>query len=110
MVFRLKLQGWNSQHIADTLNEMGVLPPAEYKRNKGFNYDCGFRSGTNPLWEVVSVNRILSNEMYTGTMVQGINSKINYKIKQSREVPREEWIRVAGMHEAIISQDQFDDC
>ena len=31
------------------------------------------------------------------------------EIKQSREVPREEWIRVAGMHEAIISQDQFDE-
>lgn len=108
MVFRLKLQGWNSQHIADTLNEMGVLPPAEYKRNKGFNYDCGFRSGSDPSWEVVSVNRILTNEMYTGTMVQGINSKINYKVKQSRPVPKEDWVRVADTHEAIISRVDYE--
>lgn len=108
-VFRRKLEGYNSQRIAEELNELGALPPAEYKRSQGFNYDCGYRTGNHPKWEVVSVNRILTNEMYTGTMVQGKNSKINYKIKQSREVPREEWIRVAGMHEAIISQDQFDE-
>ena len=108
MVFRLKLQGWNSQHIADTLNQMGVLPPAEYKRNKGFNYDCGFRSGSDPSWEVVSVNRILTNEMYTGTMVQGINSKINYKVKQSRPVPKEDWVRVADTHEAIVSRVDYE--
>ena len=109
LVFRRKLEGYNSQRIAEELNEMGVLPPAEYKRSQGYNYDCGYRTGNNPKWEVVSVNRILTNEMYTGTMVQGKNSKINYKIKQSREVPQEEWIRVAGMHEAIISRDQFEE-
>lgn len=109
MVFRMKLEGCNSQRIAETLNEMGVLPPAEYKRSKGMNYDCGFRTGNNPKWEVVSINRILTNEMYTGTMVQGINSKINYKIKQSRPVPKEEWIRVENTHEAIIEKAVFDD-
>jgi hypothetical protein len=34
--------------------------------------------------------------------VQGKNRKINYKVKESRPVEQEEWIRVAGMHEAII--------
>ena len=66
MVFRMKLEGCNSQRIAERLNKMGALPPAEYKRSKGLNYDCGYRTGMNPKWEVVSVNRILMNEMYTG--------------------------------------------
>ncbi len=109
MIFRLKLEGCNSGRIAEKLNEMGVLPPAEYKRSKGFNYDCGYRTGNNPKWEVVSVNRILTNEMYIGTMVQGLNSKINYKIKQSRKVPKEEWIRVENTHEAIIGKETFND-
>lgn len=109
MVFRMKLEGCNSQRIAEKLNEMGVLPPAEYKRSKGLNYDCGYRTGNNPKWEVVSINRILTNEMYTGTMVQGINSKINYKIKQSRAVPKEEWIRVENTHEAIIEKTVFNE-
>lgn len=108
-VFRMKLEGCNSQRIAEKLNGMGVLPPAEYKRSKGLNYDCGYRTGNHPKWGVVSINRILTNEMYTGTMVQGINSKINYKIKQSRAVPKEEWIRVANTHEAIIEKPVFDE-
>ena len=109
MVFRLKMDGYNSQRIAETLNDMGVLPPAEYKRSQGLNYDCGFKSGRNPKWEVVSVNRILTNEMYVGTMVQGFHSKINYKVKRSRAVPKEEWIRVENTHEAIIEKSVFDE-
>ena len=108
MIFRLKMDGYNSQRIAETLNSMGILPPAEYKRSKGLNYDCGFRSGNNPKWEVVSINRILTNEMYIGTMVQGLRSKISYKVKQSRDVPKEEWIRVENTHEAIIEKSVFD--
>lgn len=109
MIFRMKLEGSNSQRIAETLNELGILPPAEYKRSCQMNYDCGFRSGVNPKWEIVSINRILTNEIYTGTMVQGINRKINYKIKLSRPVPKEEWTRVEGTHEPIIERKVFDE-
>ncbi len=108
MIFRMKLEGSNSKRIAETLNGIGILPPAEYKRNCQMNYDCGFRSGKNPKWEIVSVNRILTNEIYTGTMVQGINRKVNYRIKLSRPVPKEEWTRVEGTHEAIIERAVFD--
>ena len=27
------------------MNELGVLPPNEYKRANGFNYTCGFQAG-----------------------------------------------------------------
>lgn len=107
-IFELKLSGYNSQRIAEYLNDMGVLPPAEYKRSLGMNYDCGFKVGSNPRWAVMSVNRILSNEIYTGMMVQGINSKINYKIKESRPVPKENWIRVSDTHDPLVSRDTFD--
>ncbi len=109
MIFRLKMEGYNSQRIAETLNDMGVLPPAEYKRSQGLNYDSGFKSGKNPKWEVVSVNRILTNEMYVGTMVQGLHSKINYKVKRSRAIPKEDWIRVENTHEAIIEKSVFNE-
>ena len=58
-IFKLKLNGMSAQHIANHLNELGVLPPNEYKRASGFNYTCGFRAGLNQKWTVVSVNRIL---------------------------------------------------
>jgi DNA invertase Pin-like site-specific DNA recombinase len=108
-IFRMKLSGYNSQRIAEVLNEMGVLPPAEYKRSKGLNYDCGFKGGENPGWSVMSINRILTNEIYTGTMVQGVTSKINYKIKQSRPVSKENWIRVENTHEALIEKSVFNE-
>lgn len=108
-IFNMKLEGYNSQKIADTLNELGALPPAEYKRSQGMYYDCGFCAGDSSKWAVVMVNRILTNEMYTGTMVQGIHKKINYKVKQSRNVPKAEWIRVEGTHEAIVSKKTFDE-
>ena len=34
-IFKLKLNGMSSQHIASHLNELGVLPPNEYKRANG---------------------------------------------------------------------------
>lgn len=75
-IFKLKLNGMSAQHIANHLNELGVLPPNEYKRASGFNYTCGFRAGLNQKWTVVSVNRILKNESYTGTLIQGKRRKI----------------------------------
>lgn len=77
-IFKQKLNGMSSQRIASHLNKLGVLPPNEYKRANGFNYTCGFQAGLNQKWTVVSVNRILKNESYTGTLIQGKRRKINY--------------------------------
>ena len=109
MIFRMKLSGSNQVRIAEKLNEMGVLPPAEYKRHCGERYDCGFHRSADPKWEHVSVSSILKNEVYTGTMVQGIHNKISYKMKQSNLVPKENWIRVAHTHDAIIERPVFEE-
>lgn len=71
------------------------------------NYNSGFRSGSDPKWAVTSINRILQNELYIGTMVQGKNRKINYKVKKSSPIARENWIRVENTHEAIIPEESF---
>ena len=34
-----------SLRVRSHLNELGVLPPNEYKRANGFNYTCGFQAG-----------------------------------------------------------------
>lgn len=107
LIFRLKLEGFSSTNIADRLNELGIPTPMEYKRRCGLNFNSGFRSGNSPKWIAVSVNRILKNELYTGTMVQGKNQKINYKVKQSRAIEEKDWIRVEKTHEAIIPQEIF---
>lgn len=107
-IFQMKKEGASQQHIADRLNGMGVLPPTEYKRSCEMNYNNGFRIGENPIWNAVTVTRILQNEVYTGTVVQGKFRKINYKVHKLQEIENEKWIRVPDMHEAIVPQELFD--
>lgn len=105
---RMAMRVMSAQAIAEQLNSENVLAPSEYKRLCGLNYHSGFKAGTHAKWQAIQVLRILKNEVYTGTMVQGRRQKINYKIKKIRDVEESGWIRVPNMHEAIIPQKLFD--
>ena len=107
-IFDLKLNGLSSYDIKDKLNELGVLTPLGYKKLCGLQYNSGFRSKNNPEWSVTTVNRILRNEIYTGTMVQGKHKKISYKVKKSKDMDEANWIRVENTHAAIVSKDEYD--
>ncbi len=107
-IFAWKLAGMSAQAIALRLNGLGVLSPMEYKKSLGEKYSTSFRTGITAKWSAVAVNRILTNEVYTGVMVQGKSGKVNYKVKKTVAKPREEWIRVEGTHEAIVSSEDFD--
>ena len=85
-IYRRKLEGMSANSIADQLNSEGVLAPSEYKRLCGLNYHSGFKTGTHAKWQAIQVLRILKNEVYTGTMVQGKRQKINYKINNRNKV------------------------
>ena len=107
-IFNMKMDGYSADRIAMKLNEMGVLTPMEYKRSCGFNYTCGFRSYKDAKWCATSVLRILKNELYVGTMVQGKTRKLNYKVKACMDVRPEEWVKVEGTHEPIVSRELFE--
>lgn len=107
-IFRMKLQGRNLKSIADELNRLGILSPADYKKEQGSSYKAYFQKNTKAKWTAVSVCRILKNEVYTGTLVQGRESTVNYKVKARREKAPEEWCRVEDTHEAIISRNDFE--
>ena len=106
-IFRWKLEGMSQQGIADRLNADGVLSPSEYKRSLGMKYISGFKSNPQAKWSAVAVGRILKNPLYIGVMVQGKTGRPNYKIKKLMEKPKDEWIRVPGAHEPIISEVDF---
>ena len=107
-IFNMKMDGYSADRISMKLNEMGVLTPMEYKRSCGFNYTCGFRSYKDAKWCATSVLRILKNELYVGTMVQGKTRKINYKVKACMDVRPEDWVKVEGTHEPIVSRELFE--
>lgn len=107
-IFAWKIAGFSSLAIAEKLNGMGILSPMEYKKSKGEKFSTGFVTHARARWSSVAVKRILSNEMYTGMMVQGKNEKASYKVKRLAEKPREEWVRVADTHEAIVPAEDFE--
>lgn len=108
MIFDWRLEGCSALRIAQRLDELGVQPPYEYKRKNGLNYNSGFKSADKAKWRPESVNRILTNKMYTGTMVQGKTRKVNYKVKKSFAVDEENWVEVDGTHDAIVSKEKFE--
>ena len=81
-IFQMKLQGMNQKGIADYLNEHGILSPLEYKHSIGIRIQDNFKVNDQAQWEAVSVRRILENEIYTGTLVQGKHATPNHKVKK----------------------------
>jgi len=107
-IFKWKLSGMNRQGIATKLNSLGVLSPMEYKRAIGMNFKTGFKKNLNAKWSPVSVRRILSDEIYTGVLIQGKITTPNYKIKRRIIRDKSEWTRVENSHEAVISREDFE--
>ena len=105
-IFQWSLEGHGKQSIAHMLNESGIPSPSRYKADHGWT--CGILSKTDHgLWNKTTVWRILHNEMYTGTMVQGRRKKVSYKSKALIDVPEDQWYRVEGTHEPIIDRETF---
>lgn len=106
-IFKWKLEGASQQRIADRLNGQGELSPMEYKRFCGMRYQSGFQVNAKARWTAVAVGRILRNELYIGTMVQGKRTTPNHKVKKTLLKPSEEWVRVEGSHAPIIEKEDF---
>lgn len=109
LIYKLKMDGLSPQSIADRLNNQGILSPMEYKKSNGDKLKTTFKKKNHSLWSHVAVRRILSNEIYTGVMVQGKRTTHNYKIKVQVHKKSEDWVRVENTHEAIISKKEFED-
>ena len=107
-IFSLKVKGYSQNAIADYLNSEQVLSPAEYKKSKGLRYRTGFQSTPQSKWSVVTLNRILTNPIYIGTLVQGKRGTPNYKIKKMRERNEEDWIIVPNNHPPIVDSLVFE--
>ena len=106
-IFRMKLSGMSQSAIAESLNRQGVLSPMEYKHSLGIHIQDNFKTHEQAEWSSMSVRRILENEVYVGTLVQGRHSTPNHKIKKIVDKPKEEWVRIEDSHEPVISKREF---
>ena len=107
-IFRMKLEGMSPQSIADELNRLGEPCPGLYKLENGIRFTMPFAGGGRPKWGPNTVMRILSNEIYTGTMVQGRTYTPSFRSRKTLPRAREEWFRKEGTHRALVSRHEFE--
>ena len=104
----MKINGMSQYRIADALNEQGILSPMEYKKYLGSHFESSFKVNPKAVWTAKAVTRILTNEVYTGVLVQGKQTTPNHKVKVRQEVDEADWIRVENAHESLIDRVLFD--
>lgn len=101
-IFHWKLVGFSQDAIARKLNAQGILSPMAYKKSKGLSYKTSFKTNATTVWTPIAVRRILTNPVYVGTLIQGIRTRPNYKIKTVVINNEEQWVICENAHEAII--------
>ncbi|MBQ3403986.1 MAG: recombinase family protein [Oscillospiraceae bacterium] len=103
-IFSMAAEGRSPGEIAAHLNKKGVATPFEYRRE---GLVCLSPDRRRKSWSSSAVCKMLKNEVYIGSTVQGKTEKPSFKSGASRPKPRDEWIVVPGTHEPIVSVELF---
>jgi site-specific DNA recombinase len=67
------------------------------------------KSGVSSKWQYNHIRKILSEENYTGDLIQGKTTSYSHKVKKRIPLPREKWDIVKGAHEPIVTRKMFAD-
>ena len=112
-VFELRSNGCSLNGIASYLNDREIPTPFEQRKISGEKYKTPFEKKTKnsvyikKKWFAQTVKRILENGIYTGSMAQGKNSKINYKLKKTVKKEKDKWIVCEKKELAIIDMELY---
>ena len=105
-VFQWYAQGLGQGGIAQKLNEAHVPNPTAYKTAQGLHYRRPGQAGDG-LWSAGSIGRLLKNPVYAGTMVQGRQEVVSYKVHETRAVPEGAWFVVENTHPPLVPPEVF---
>lgn len=103
-MFELAKRGKTPTEIARVMTEKKVKLPCDVVGNRHTRTVDEIKRR----WNRNTVKRILVNPVYLGCVVNNRQRKINYKSKKVVLVPKEDWIIVPNMHEAIVDKETFD--
>lgn len=104
-MFELRRAGMAYGKIAAVLNSEGILSPRWYWAKRYGNGSCKYAN----LWMYATVKNILTNEVYTGNLIQNQTGSRSYKDDTMIYKPESEWIRHEALHEAIISPEVWNE-
>lgn len=100
--------GMSKMGIARRLNELGIPNPTAYKRSKGLNYINPNTKNNSGLWSLKTISGILEDQIYIGTMRQGRQRVVSYKIHKRRAIAEDEWITVENAVTPLIDRETFE--
>lgn len=105
-IFSLACEGNTTSQIAAVLNTGHIPTPLMYRKEKGKALR-GDKSAVTGLWYDKNVRKILLDERYTGVQVSGKTKRKKIGGHNVVMVPEEQWIKVPGAHEPIVTDDIF---
>ena len=106
-IFRLyNEEGWGYKKIANYLTDQGIPTPRMAERDRKEAAGEEYKRPVKNVWAIVTVQGILDNDFYIGTLRQGkyTRKKINGKDVRREE---EEQIVIENHHQAIIDYRTF---
>lgn len=108
-IFDQALAGKNTAEIALLLNENHYPTPWVYnKTRKNWTMAEPVTAESERLWNVSRVGGILRKYDYTGAMVMGRRKSITVGSKNTILQPQSEWTIVEGIHEPIVTHEEFE--
>lgn len=106
-MFQMRASGISPNKIADTFNDEGIKPPADYKEEK---FGIPNTRKSHHLWSCSTVKQIITNPTYLGHLVQMRTTTLSYKNKKSVKREPEDMVWVYNTHEPIVSQELWNKC
>ena len=105
-IFQLYIDGWGYKKIANQLTDEGVPTPRMAERDRKEAAGEAYRRTVKPAWAIVTVQGIIDNDFYIGTLRQG---KYTRKKINGREIKRDELdhIVIEHHHQEIIDYRTF---
>ena len=105
-IFQHYIDGWGYKKIANQLTDEGIPTPRMAEQERKLAAGEEYRRAVKPAWAIVTVQGILDNDFYIGTLRQG---KYTRKKINGRDVRRDELdhIVIERHHQEIIDYRTF---
>lgn len=107
-IFDLALSGCNTSVIAEMLNDEKAPTPGQYFQEKHPGKRKYNSMSDKISWKAAMVSKILQNYVYTGAAVGHRRKKAGVGNRKTLAQDPSDWIVVEGMHEAIVSKEEFE--
>ena len=107
-IFDEALEGRNTSQIALGLNDDNIPTPGQYFKGKHPDKKKFSRMSDKISWKASMVYNIIVNYVYTGATVGRRRKSSGVGSRKSIAQDQTDWIVVEGMHEAIVSKEEFE--